>query len=659
MKSLKSLKWILILSFLVLPFANVAGSNVSAAGKMSDQLMLTLNSKTMVHNGVTMNSVQPVTVQNGTSFIALSSISARYGYTVSFNAATKEITAVGNSHELIFKIGSTIIYGDGQPVKTALAPYILNGSTMIPVRTWSNLSGSTLDFSGKKITLSWNVLKQPTADFSIEPGEIYAGETVVNYIDKSTNPSGLPFVDDRYTGRMEVFPEAGSYTITRQVQDVNGLWSDPYSVTVQVKPQNMPPVAGFKTEKQEYRIGERVNYTDLSSDDNNAIVRRTWGGDKQDVYFEPGVKTITLEVEDSKGLTNSITQTINVTDEVLYTKDEYNKLFTPTGEKFAIDGDSVLKFPSLPYKIQDEGAQFVRSNSPEILLGEGLAYVSQLTGQVRFMFHNVNNVGYPVKIHLVATNNNSSSVTVNTGAVGIGGPDPYVDKSGKMATLRYMNSLVANPTPTTTTIKPGQSVTLLPEISKVPLKQNDVFTAYADLYADKELTYRVVVVASAKDPIKEWNKLNVLERNDVHVRGTFNKANRAIEMSETLGAEPQRIILGDRTMDKYTDGIDEITGQLELNTGNFGVLYKMRLQNVAPHTLIALNPRGGNYTGAMIVNGQVVQVTNSSILKDSGEAAVLYRTGDSAESVEIVFTISAGSNLPIAMLFLPMPAKRF
>jgi len=658
MKSFKSLKWILILSFLIMPFANVSSSSVSAAGKMSDQLVLMLNSKVMVHNGVTMNSVQPVTVQNGTSFIALSSISARYGYKVSYNAATKEITAVGNSHELIFKIGSTIIYGDGLPVKTAIAPYVLNGSLMVPVRTWSDLSASTLIFSGKQITLSWNVLKQPTADFAIQPGEIYAGETLVNYIDKSTNPSGQPFVDDRYTGRMEVFPDAGTYTITRQVQDVNGLWSDPFSVTIEVKPQNLPPVASFKTEKQEYRIGERVNYTDLSSDDNNAIVRRTWTGNSK-VFFEAGVKTITLEVEDSKGLTNSITQTINVTDEVLYTQEEYNKLFSDIGDRFTMDGGAVLDYPSLPYKIQDEGSQFVRSNSPEILLGEGLAYISQLTGQVRFMFHNVNNVGYPVKIYLVATNNNSSSVTVNTGAVGIGGPDPYVDKSGKMATLRYMNALVANPAPTTTTIKPGQSVTLLPEISKVALKQKDVFTAYADLYADKELTYRVVVVASAKDPIKEFPNLNVLERNDVHVRGTFNKANRAIEMTDTLGEVPQRIILGDRTMDKYTDGIDEITGQLELNTGNFGVLYKMRLKSVAPNTLIALNPRGGTYTGAFIVNGQVVQASNTGALNSSNDAVALYRTGDSAESVEIVFTISAGSNLPIAMLFLPMPAKRF
>ncbi|MFC3253982.1 stalk domain-containing protein [Paenibacillus sepulcri] len=581
MKTFKSIRWLLILSFLIMPFANVSHSTVSAAEEMSDTVILQMNSKVMVHNGVTMNSAQPVTVQNGTTFITLSSISALYGYKVSYNAATKEITAANDYHDLIFKIGSTIVYGDGLPVKIAIAPYILNGSLMVPVRTWSNLAESTLVLSGKQITLSWNVLKQPTADFAVEPGEIIAGETVVNYIDKSTNPSSQPYVQDFYTGRMDVFPAAGSYTITRQVQDVNGLWSEPYSVTVEVQPQNMPPVASFTTDKQEYRLGEKINYTDLSTDDSNEIVRRTWTGD-DDVFFEPGLKTVTLEVQDAKGLTHSVTQTINVTDEVLYTQDEYYKLFAEPGVKFPMESKNVLDYPSLPYKIQDEGSQFVRSNSPEVLEGEGIAYVSQLTGQVRFMFHNINKIGYPVKIYLVATNNNSSSVTVSTGSVGIGGPDPYVDKSGKMAVLRYMNSLVARPAPTTTTIKPGQSVTLLPEISRIPLKQSDVFTAYADLYADKELTYRVVVVASSKDPIQEIPNLSILERNDVHVRGTFNKANRAIEMSDTLGEEPEVIMLGDRKMDTYTDGIDEITGQLELNTGNFGVLYKMRLQHVAP-----------------------------------------------------------------------------
>ena len=59
-----------------------------------------------------------------------------------------------------------------------------------------------------------------------------------------------------------------------------------------------------------------------------------------------------------------------------------------------------------------------------------------------------------------------------------------------------------------------------------------------------------------------------------------------------------------------------------------------------------------------MVNGRVVTVTNSSILKDNTEAAVLYRTGDTEESLDFVFTLAAGSNLPLAMMFLPLPGLR-
>jgi hypothetical protein len=87
------------------------------------------------------------------------------------------------------------------------------------------------------------------------------------------------------------------------------------------------------------------------------------------------------------------------------------------------------------------------------------------------------------------------------------------------------------------------------------------------------------------------------------------------------------------------------------------VLYRLKLE-VAPRTLISLNARGGHYTGAFVVNGRVVEVTKGSILKNQEEACVLYRTGNRAETVEIVFTPASGSNLPIALLFEPLPEVR-
>ncbi|SFS83594.1 stalk domain-containing protein [Paenibacillus sp. BC26] len=656
---MKSLKWILILSFLIFPFSNLTSEVASAQGA-SDTLILQIGSNVMKHNGKSYKSSQPVTAVKDTTFIPFSSIASRYGYAISYDAKKKESIATGSSNVLRFKIGSMYAYRGGTPVKLTGKPYILNGSLMVPLRSWGILTDSAIAVAGKQITLSWNTVvvpKKPKAFFEVQPTEIYAGQTTVAYIDRSINYTDAPFVDDRYEGRMDVFPEAGIYTITRQVQDVNGLWSDPFAVTVDVRPPNEAPVADFTTERSSYRIGENITYIDQSTDDENNIVRRTWTGNDK-AFFEAGDKQVTLEVEDRHGMVHSVTKTVTVTSEVLYTRDEYNKLFTKIGDKFSIDSNSVLNIPALTYAFQSESAQMVRSNSPETLLQEGIAYEAQLTGQVRFMFHNVNNIGYPVKMYLLATNNNGTPVNVNTSSIGIGGPDPYVVNTGKLSTVRYLKSIGENPSPRWMTIRPHETKEILPEISKTPMKIMEVLSAYADIYADQELKFQIVVVAAGKNPIAELPNLSVMPRDGKHVRGTFYNADRDIDLNDTLGETPQRIMLGDKKLDTYLDGIDDTSGQLEYNIGNFGVLYKLRLPHVAPNTLIALNARGGYYTGAFMINGQVVTVANETILKDNKEAVVLYRTGNSEESVEMVFTLAAGSNLPVAMLFLPLPGFR-
>ncbi|UVI32257.1 stalk domain-containing protein [Paenibacillus spongiae] len=667
---MKSLKWLLVLSLFFVPVSGALSDTASAEGAAANQLTVQLDSKTMIHNGNSYLSVQPLTLKNGSTFIAFRSVADRFGYKISYDAKTKESVATSSAEEIRLKPGSLIIKRGKEVLKAPVAPFAMNGSLMVPLRTWSIATDSKLTLSGKTMTLTWSNL--PTATFAVSPEKIYAGETVVTYIDRATSPTGQPFVDERWDGKMDVFPEPGSYTVTRQVQDASGEWSEPYSVTVEVLAPNMPPVADFKTEKEQYRIGEEVLFTDLSYDDENAIVKRTWSAEQivngvviktwknqPKVFFEAGDYQVTLEVQDAHGLTHMVTKTVTVTSEVLYTEDQYNRLFTKVGDKFTINGASVLDIPAVPYKLQSDMAQFVRSNSPEIFINEGIAYEDQLTGPIRFLYHNFNSIGYPVKMYLIATNNSNTTVNVNTSSFGIGGPDPFVENTGKLSTVRYLKSLAENPTPKWTAIKPGQSVNLMPELSKFPIKPNQVISAYGDVYAEQELQFRVVVVAEGKDPIKELPSLSIMDRYDIHVRGTFNSANRSMEINEPLGYEDKRIVLGDTKLDSYLVGYDATSGKNEINVGNFGVVYTMKLNHVAPNTLITVNPRGGHYTGAFLVNGELVTVTNNSILQDNTQAGVLYRTGDTEESVEIVFTPASGSNLPIAMLFQQMPPLKY
>ncbi|MUT66929.1 stalk domain-containing protein [Paenibacillus sp. NEAU-GSW1] len=417
-------------------------------------------------------------------------------------------------------------------------------------------------------------------------------------------------------------------------------------------PINEAPKAAFTTDKTEYYVGEPIRFTDLSTDD-KGIVKAEWTNSK-DVFFTSGEQTISLKVTDKEGLTSVATRTITIRNEVMYTKEQYDLRFTPVGDKFAIQSANVLKLPVHTYEIEETGQQtLIRANSPETIGEEGVYYSDTVSGNVRFLIHNQNNRTSPVRIYIVATNENADGtpVTITTGKIGIGGPSTYVSATGKMALARYLES---SPQGNTIVLPAGESRTTLAPVSDAVLATGKVITAHADLYASSAVRLSVIVVDADKDPIASMPLLPALPWDEKHARGTFEHGDRSITISEPLGATASRMVLGDQTYDKYQQGYDALSGFAQQNSGNYGVNYKLVLQRVQPNTLIALNARGGHYGGAFLVNGKLTYMTNANILSNAGEAGVLYRTGNTEETVTIEFSPASGSNLPINMLFLPL-----
>ncbi|WP_106768681.1 stalk domain-containing protein [Paenibacillus faecalis] len=415
-----------------------------------------------------------------------------------------------------------------------------------------------------------------------------------------------------------------------------------------------PPVADFTTDKPEYRLGEPVVYNNLSYDPQYEMVKETWTGNEP-AFFTPGEHEVMLEVENSKGAVATVRKTVTILDEWLYTREQYDQLYTPVGKKFEIDGNSVLMMDSIPYTvIPEENKQFIRSNSPEHLMDEGIAYEDIISGSVRVNIHNQNRANKSLSVYLMATNPGDSDIVITTGPIGMGGPARYVSSSGKAAVTRYLEAVSSGTEVANIQLAPGETVVLLPEKSKTPLKPGQVRTLYTDLHVKGEVRLSVVAADPSRDPVQALKELPMLPRDGKHVRGTFEGANRTIEVEDVIGEEPQRLVLGDPELDGYLEGVDAVTGALETNVGNTGVLYSMKLR-IAPNTLVALNARGGHYAGALLVNGKIVQMTDGSILKNQAEAGVLYRTGDQAESVTFKFMPASGSNLPVHMLFIPLP----
>lgn len=418
-----------------------------------------------------------------------------------------------------------------------------------------------------------------------------------------------------------------------------------------------PPVANFKTDKSVYRMGENIKYEDLSEDEHSEIVKRTWTG-KASAFFEPGEHEVTLRVENEHGKSDTITHKITVTNDSLYTPHEHGLLYAEPGSKFPVDRNDVLVYEPVNYTTTTSPMTFVRSNSPEHLYGEeGIGYQDTLSGSFRINIHNQNRSQQDISVYLLATNHGTSDANVTLNAFGMGGPTKYVSTSGKTAVSRFLDSLAKSEPVRTMKVPAGETVVVLPEISKSPMKGGLTMTSYSEIHTDQELEFSVVILNPDKDPIEALPELPVLKRDGKHVRGTFPEGNRTFHVNQVLGDKPQRMIIGDNDLDTFVTGSDSVTGLEEVNIGNTGVLYDVELQ-VAPHTLVGLNARGGHYAGAFLVNGKVVNMLDGSILINPEEVGVLHRTGDREETVHLTFVLASGSNLPIHMLFMPVPESK-
>ncbi|WP_339283324.1 stalk domain-containing protein [Paenibacillus sp. FSL R5-0486] len=631
-----------------------AGGSSVAGGRGGD-LTLYMNSNKMMQDGKTYLAGQPMAVKNGVSYVAIRALVDRVGYDVKYDNTTKETIIISGEDELRFKTNSKIYTVNGVSRTMKGAAYQQKNTFMVPLTSITQALDITYKVNQSAKTVVLNLSTKPVASFTVQK-EVFAGDQVT-YTTRSSSPKGLSIVDERWTGRQDSFDQPGVYTVTYAVQDSSGQWSDPYSVTIKVERPNLPPVAMFTTDKEEYKMGEKITYIDQSTDDENAIVKTEWDNNAL-AFFVPGPKTVTITVTDKHGASDSYTKMINITGETLYSVTDFNQLFTPVGEKFTFDGGGVPALEKIPFTYYDEPSLLIRSNSPETVNTEGIVYKESSFGQTRFMIHHVNNTGKSVKMYVVATNNNAYTASIDQQNMGFAGPSPFATVAGKLSIDRWFQSMQNGTGQKKVYIQPGESKLILNDLSVLPMKQGQVISLYSDVFSDYELDYNIIMIEENKDPMEVLSSLPVLDRDGVHNRGTYPNATRIITYDQEVGSKPARLPLGDNASDPNLVGTDPMAFTEASNAGNFGVLYKITLNNVAPRTLISFNPRGGRYSGVALVNGQVVQISTGKSVTAPNEQSVMYRTGSYGESVTILFSAAPGSNLPVNLLFTPLPAEK-
>lgn len=626
-------------------------SSTTSAG----QLTLMLNSNLMIQDGVQYKAAEPMAVKNGVSYVAIRSLVERVGLSIYYDGKTKETVITRGSDELRFKLNSNTYKVNGVVSTMKGKSYATNKSVfMVPFTSITSALklNYNLDAKSKKIVL--NVSTKPVAKFTVNPAEIVAGETQVTYTPTSSSPSGKKIVSEEWTGREEVFSTPGTYTVTYRVQDETGQWSDPYSVTVNVVRPHTPPVAAFTTDKDTYKMGEKITYTDQSWDEENTITKVEWSNNKL-AFFSPGPQTVSLKVTNKYGLTSSVEKVINISNETLYNESDFNKLFVPIGEKYTFAGSQVPSWEKATYSFTTDPVTLIRSNSPETNYSEGILYSETTVGNARFMIHHANAVGKDVKVYVIATNTNTETANLYIDTYGFAGPNENAFATGKLSVDRYFNSMQTRSAEQDIPLAPGEQKVIFSQLSATKLKVGQVISLLSDVYTDYPVQFDVIMIDATKNPLATLPTLNILPRDGVHNRGTYPNATRTIQYDELLGNVPKRLLLGDNDSDPFQDGLDTPFYTQAKNAGNFGVLYKIRTSRVAPNTLITFNPRGGTYVGAILVNGALTELPASGVVNAPNDAVVLYRTGNKEETVDFVFTAAPGSNLSVNLLFQPLP----
>jgi hypothetical protein len=628
---------------------------VPGTGSGEEVLLIRRDSDVLVHNGTEYKMSQPAKVVDGALYVPARALAERLRLGIVYDAKSKSYRFVfePTNTELRVTPGQQTYAKNGSKVQGAPA-FVDKDTLMVPVRVFAEVFGLRLaaDSSGKEVRLSRRGL--PVAAFELTPDHAHAGETVVGYKDLAEHPLGLRIVAEEWQGLQERYDTPGEYVITRRVQDENGVWSEPYSVTLEVLPPNQPPRAYFTTDKVVYKQGEWVEYRNYSYDDEGRIAEVEWDG-AENGFFEPGEKTITLRVTDEHGATSEYTRTITVTDELLYTREQFPIVYGKPGDKFTIRGSDVPNLPKVAYTLHEfTDIPLFRSNSPELIVQDGIYYSDELSGEIRFMLHHQSKSSERKRIWLIATNPGDQPANVYLDRVAVAGPHEYVTTTGKTAAIRYLQARLDPVKTRSIALEPGESRVIAEETGASPIKPEQVITAYADVRTDAPIRFSVVVAGEKDDPIARFGELPLLASDGVHNRGTFRPATRILAANQWVGGQMSRLVLSDNSTDPWVVGIDMISGEPKTNSGNYGILYVIRLNSVLPNTGIVVNARGGHYSGAFAVNGRVVPVTEHSHLRDPNEAAILYKTGDEAESVEIVFTPASGSFLPINLLFVPL-----
>jgi hypothetical protein len=126
-------------------------------------LVFTVNKPSVVMNGVTVPMESAPIIENGRTILPIRYIATPLGAQVLWSAKDQKVTLIG-SKKVELWIGKATARVDGQdvlidPANPSVAPRIVNGRTMLPLRFISETFGAQIEYDAKLHTITVTLVK--------------------------------------------------------------------------------------------------------------------------------------------------------------------------------------------------------------------------------------------------------------------------------------------------------------------------------------------------------------------------------------------------------------------------------------------------------------------------------------------------------------------
>lgn len=629
MLKINSYSWILIIVVVSLFLMD----NLSVTAATSNKGMTLENKATVIVNGEKATFKEPILNKNGHLFLPMRNLYEMIGATVHWESKSKTASAERIGNQVAITLNSTTANVNGKPVTVNVPPFLYQDKTYVPIRFLSeNLGGSVIwNAPTREVDIQLEESQEPSPPELNEPYYLQINNKRIVMTDPILSKQGRTYIAAKY--------------LYENLDNATGKWLSGEQFELQISGLNFI----------------FTNNNNIIQINNDFVTTSELPFIKQDQMYVP-VKFIVNAV-DEDGTLRYMSQQRELhiyLYQSMFTSNFLEKSFGATVE------------PQPIQTAQLKGARtLLMSDNPEMLtpldvpdntatLAAQTVRSSQAVNEHRVFAWHYNTLGTNSTLAITIENTSASTTLVVNNSKGTAkkSSHSWINYDvGLPIVDQVLNNKLQKTESEGMTIAPGetkiiQSYELLNHYIIGLLHDFDIAVQNG---TDSSYTIRTVLAKNNEDVTLIHTSPVVTNKAAAHPRGVW-PSSEIVAQFPTYTVDSAEIgfsISNGKTDHLLTkdNSLEQVNGSVG-NPGHFGIQYMVQIPVTNPtgqekELTLKFAGRGGLYSGALKVNGQVHLIPT---LKSGQEYIELpYTVTQLQENITIEIMHSGGSNLPLAI----------